>query len=355
MKRQTLLRLGIGAAVAALMAEAIACGGDTPVTPTPVGKRWTLQVSVTNEQDQAIAAASVRVMDGANAGRTATTSAQGIAVLSDLAESGFTIEVTADNFWTQTSAVTLTSSLSVTVRLKARPPNLPPRILALVANSRAEVGEDIPVVATVEDDVTPIDQLEYRWTATAGTFSGTGRKVMWTAPKDRSTPDAFVLTLTVVERYSTGGSATAENKTSASATVHVNDSTKEITEVSMTFLRDFSTYSVTPEQCVRNFSNSCRGKAEELSNIQDNRKEYHIQSGTSHVDSIVFNAPRTWADINAPCEFRSIVTNPSRPDNGKLEVASGICLLTAVYEDYQWWLCDSHFRGSTTSGFRFIF
>src|SRR5262245_47581841 len=46
----------------------------------------------------------------------------------------------------------------------------------------ADVAETVPVVAKVHDDETAADQLEYQWTATAGTFSGSGANVTWTAP-----------------------------------------------------------------------------------------------------------------------------------------------------------------------------
>ena len=40
---------------------------------------------------------------------------------------------------------------------------------------------------------------------------------------------------------------------------------------------------------------------------------------------------------------------------GKTETAKGSCTLTSIYEDGRWWLCDSHFTGTTTSGLRFWF
>src|SRR5215471_4087878 len=65
----------------------------------------------------------------------------------------------------------------------------------------ADVGEAVPVVAKVHDDETPADQLDYQWSATAGTFSGTGASVTWTAPASAQTPADVTITLKVVEKY----------------------------------------------------------------------------------------------------------------------------------------------------------
>jgi hypothetical protein len=48
------------------------------------------------------------------------------------------------------------------------------------------------------------------------------------------------------------------------------------------------------------------------------------------------------AAITAPCTFVSKVKA-----TGKIETASGTCLLTSVYEKDHWLLCDSHFAGSS--------
>jgi hypothetical protein len=47
----------------------------------------------------------------------------------------------------------------------------------------------------------------------------------------------------------------------------------------------------------------------------------------------------TAADIVAPCTFHD-----QRRDTGALGTSNGDCLLTAIYENRRWWLCDSRFR-----------
>jgi hypothetical protein len=45
-----------------------------------------------------------------------------------------------------------------------------------------------------------------------------------------------------------------------------------------------------------------------------------------------------------PCTFVSI-----QKTTGKTETANGTCNLTAVYESFKWFLCDSHFTGSAST------
>ncbi len=349
MSGAALARLSLAACVAAVIAAIGACGGSPSKPSAPV---IALTVLVTNDQGQLIANAQVKVLDGPNAGRTATTDTSGKALLSNLVSSGFTVEVTASGYGTATQGVTVTGAVAITVKLSARPPN----ITGLTASSnRAEPGDSIQLTATVRDDPVPADQLTYQWSSTAGTFTGTGPSVQWQAPKGPATPADYVLTLTVSKKVS-GPAGNSDVSATADVTVHVNDSYKEIKDLALTFFDDFTNFNVSPETCVRNFTDSCPGKAAELSDIQYNRTHYHIESGTYSVQSITLNSDRTSADVVVPCTFRSIVTDPTRPTNGQEEVSTGICTLTAVYEGWHWWLCDSHDRSpSAKPGFRIVF
>ena len=225
------------------------------------------------------------------------------------------------------------------------PPNAPPTIKGVYLSSdRIEADGQVDLAADVQDDVTPIDQLTYEWTSDKGTgvFIGTGRQVKWQAPHLKPTPDVYVLTLTVIERYTSGGEA-KENRTSSSVTVHYNDSYREISDMALTFLGDFSTYSTSPEACVRNFSDSCPGKWEELSEIQDNRRLFRIQSGTYSIDSTTLDSGRIFGASIGPCQFVSTVQA-----TGKTETATGKCTLTGTYDfdKWRWFLCDSTFGGT---------
>jgi hypothetical protein len=225
--------------------------------------------------------------------------------------------------------------------------NTPPVVQSVTASaSRVEADQELQLTAVVQDAETAVSDLTYAWSATPlpGTFSGTGASVRWRAPTGATTPDLYTLTLTVTERYTSGG-VQKTNQASGSVQVHYNDSSAEIRNLVSQFLTDFGTFSVTPEQCVRNFSDSCPGKAEELSNIRDNRREVHIESATFNPSAfaITVNSAGTKANIDAPCTFK---------DN--LGTTSGDCLLTAVYESFKWLLCDSHYTGVATPNARDI-
>src|SRR5207253_4550994 len=122
----------------------------------------------------------------------------------------------------------------------------------------------------------------------------------WRAPKQQTTPDVYTLTLTVGESYTSAGQS-KRNQVSLSTQVHYNDSSAEVTALASQFLADFGTFSVSPEQCVRNFSNSCRGKQDELSDIRNNRASYRIVSSTFAVTKITVDSSRTAGTIEGPC------------------------------------------------------
>jgi hypothetical protein len=259
------------------------------------------------------------------------------------------------------TALLVSSSLSIacssptTPTVTINPPvstaNTPPTIQSLTtAGPRVEADQEIQVTAIVQDAETPVNQLTYGWSSSpiAGAFSGATSDVRWRAPKLATSPSLVTLALTVTEKYTSAGQS-KENSVSSSTQVHYNDSMAESSQLSMDFLRDFTTFSVSPEQCVRNFSDNCRGKADELSDIRNNRSQFHILGGVFSVSSVAFNADRTFANIVAPCTFYDI-----RNDNGKHETVVGTCLLTTTYENWRWYLCDSNFAwiGTTTDSLK---
>src|SRR5919106_1532129 len=154
--------------------------------------------------------------------------------------------------------------------------NTPPAIQSITVAPRAEAGDEVAVTAVAQDQETNPANLVYEWTAPGGTFAGAGASVRWTAPGVTG-PTAFDLTLTVIARYTVavagGGEETRENRVTGRATVHVNDSSREITALSTTFIDDFLHSDRSPEYCVRNFTDSCMaGKQMELNDIRDVRR-----------------------------------------------------------------------------------
>jgi hypothetical protein len=230
-------------------------------------------------------------------------------------------------------------------------PNDAPVITSLVVSSpRAEAGNDLTVTASVQDAETPIDQLTFGWSATPanGEFVGTGAQVRWRAPHQQRSPDLYAVKLVVTERYASG-TQTLQNETTKSIDVHYNDSPAEVNRIGMRFLTElFPDFSVPPQQAVQDFSDSCQGKRDELSDVTNNRINFHILSGTYTNVAVNVNADRTAADVSGICTFVDIPTNPSNPNVGRRESVTGVCTLTAVYENWRWFLCSSHFRGLGT-------
>jgi len=244
--------------------------------------------------------------------------------------------------------------------------NPPPKVAALVAQGArpkepaqfADLGEQIANTATVTDAETPIDLLAFQWTADNGTLTGSGPSVTWQAPDSGATPLESTIHLTVVERYITTDSIIHENTVSQTTTVNVHDSTKEVGDLAVQFLTDFSHSEIPPETVVRNFSDKCRGKASELSDVRHNRNCFVI------TDSFV-GSPATTIQFDSVCPFRSregdacvsvpvrwVSTGkgcPGELPTGATGVSEGTDWVTAVYQGPKWYLCDSDFEGSATS------
>lgn len=237
------------------------------------------------------------------------------------------------------------------------PVNTPPQVKSIaVLDSRAEVGVPLTLTATVEDLETPVANLTYAWSAETGTFTGTGPIVTWVAGQDAKTPADVVLTLTVTEKYGSGSTG-GENKVTSTTTVRLNNSPKELQELSLRFLGDFANSRVSPEKCVSEFSDSCSGKKDELQDIADNRHDFEIIASTLRHTSLSIAPSRLTATVHTACSFTSrvITTNPREENcrNGACPLnsvgsVSGDCRTTNVYEKGRWWLCSSNFSSSTT-------
>jgi hypothetical protein len=237
------------------------------------------------------------------------------------------------------------------------PANTPPQIKSLTASdARAEVDIPITLTAVVEDAETTVANLTFAWTADTGTFSGTGPTVTWTAGQNAVTPADVVLTLTVTERY-TSGTTQAENKVSSTTTVRLNNSPKELREMSLRFLGDFANSKMSPDQCVAEFTDSCRGKKDELEDIADNRHDFEIIGSTLRHTSLAVAPSRTTATVHTFCSFTSrVITDSPREEDcrngrcpkGSVGSVQGDCWTTNVYEKGRWWICESHFSSGAS-------
>jgi hypothetical protein len=230
------------------------------------------------------------------------------------------------------------------------------------SSDHVELDNEITVTAVVTDHETPIDQLKFDWTADAGAFTGTGASVKWRAPKDIKTPADYDIKLTVTEVYGTPNSAGIRPQNVTVATVpaiRVHNSPKELGDLSMRFLSDFATSSVSASTCVRDFSDSCRGKVDERGDIESNRVHFEILSSSLTLKSVAVASSGLTANMVVACSFTSRIKACDPGDKacvvGDVGTAHGYCILTGKYENRRWWLCDSHFAGKLVGSIRNFF
>lgn len=230
------------------------------------------------------------------------------------------------------------------------------------SSDRVEVDNEITVTAVVTDHETAVEQLKFEWKADAGTFTGSGPSVQWRAPKDVKTPIDYEIRLTVTETYGTPNSAGVrpQNVTTGSIpAVRVHDSPKELGDLSIRFLTDFANSSVSASTCVRDFSDSCRGKSDERGDIEANRVHFDILSSSLTLKSVTVASSALTANMVVACSFTSRIKACDPGDKtcvvGDVGTAHGDCILTGKYEDRRWWLCDSHFIGKFVGSIRNFF
>jgi hypothetical protein len=242
-------------------------------------------------------------------------------------------------------------------------PNLAPVIDGItVSSARTEVDTDVTLTATVRDAETLADQLRFEWKADAGAFSGTGPSVTWRAPTGPPTPRDYTITLTVTETYGTPDATGVRPQNvvnGAAPSIRVHNSPKELGDLSLRFLQDFGTSSVPASVCVRDFSDTCAGKGAERQDIEDNRRDYTIIESTLNLRRVAVAPSRLAADVTVACAYTSRVkacrTGTAGCVVGAIEKVSGDCILTGVYEQRRWWLCDSHFSGALVPSMRAFF
>ena len=241
------------------------------------------------------------------------------------------------------------------------PPNNPSVIDALNAKGRgskepanfADLGETIDLTAKVHDDETPIEELEYHWSAPAGTFDGSGANVTWRAPDTAETPALVSITLKVVEKYGYPGAAKIyQQDVSASVTLSLHDSRKEVGEMSRQFLLDFSDSNIRDVGYImRNFLQGCYGTAEETAQVTENRRRYRIVESRIEAASTSvnfggvcpYNGKKGDACTAIPVFWRSLDMDRGNAE----ERVGGTDWIASFYvaDKQRWYLCDSSFDG----------
>lgn len=223
-------------------------------------------------------------------------------------------------------------------------PNSVPRVSLVASSPRVQMEREITLTATVTDDETPAAQMTYEWSAPTGAFTGTGASVRWRAGREDRTPVTHTVTVKVIERHAAG-----QHEVTASAPIIVNNSHKELSDLAGGFIADFSNSTISPETCVRNFHDSCRGKRDEIEDIRFNRATYTITGSQWNVTNVEFNYEAGTGQVTIRARFTSTVKA-----TGATEIAIGDALLSGIYVGDRWFLCESRWRPVNAFGAQFL-
>jgi hypothetical protein len=249
------------------------------------------------------------------------------------------------------------------------PPNNPPVIESISATGRraqeppnfADLAETIDLSAKVHDDETPVEELEFQWSSSVGTFDGSGPTVTWRAPDDAAVPVLVTISLTVVEKFGYPDAPKIyQQDVSSSVAVSLHNSGAELDDMSRQFLLDFSDSNIRDVAYImRNFLPGCYGTAEETEQVTENRRRYQI------IESNV-SAASTTINFGGVCPFRSkrgdactsvrVFWRSLDMDHNVEERAAGVDWLASFYgaEQHRWFLCDSSFDGHAAARSTFI-
>jgi hypothetical protein len=272
----------------------------------------------------------------------------------------------SDTITAKTPASTTAGAVDIAVTLNGRTgtlaggfryeviSNTPPTIKSIVAQGKrprqpanfADYGETLTVTAIVEDAQTNPAQLTYQWNACGGTFTGTGAQVEWRTPATGTIATTCTIELVVSD---------GPRVMSGTLPVRLHNSVKEVAALVLEFLTDFANNSMPAELTVRNFADSCAGKAAELKDVTNIRNTRRIDSynyGTATVTVAFGSTCRTKAAdacVITPVEWRSTVLATQAK-----EIAPGTSTISGIYTDSRWWLCDSGFDGKSSLGLHFL-
>jgi hypothetical protein len=229
----------------------------------------------------------------------------------------------------------------------------------------ADVLEDVPISVEVSDPEPSSNELKFNWAAAVGTFSGTGRSVTWKAPVNTITPVDVVINLEVVETYISQGK-NVDNVVKASTNVRLHNSSKEVGDMAVQFLLDFSTSVLPTNVVMRNFEPDCYGTRDEIGDVNKNRSDFNIidyrvdaaVTTVRFLGTCAFRNKPGDACARVPVYWKSVAKKDLYNSSGVLALragerteASGFDQLAAKYYPTQkrWWLCDSQFDGTSTS------
>ena len=224
----------------------------------------------------------------------------------------------------------------------------------------ADAGEAVAVSAKVHDDETGADQLQYSWTATTGTFSGTGANVTWTAPSSVSGPADVTITLKVTEKY--GTNQQFEHSVESVAKLSLHDSVKEVGDMSRQFLLDFSDTTIKDaDRIMRNFGGP--GTCPRPSEVTDEREQvithytfYRMLNYRVDQASVTTNFGGICPTVHGgkagdACAYVPVMWDSIDTRTNRREQNFGVDQIAASYspKDARWFLCSSDYDGHLSS------
>ena len=256
-------------------------------------------------------------------------------------------------------------------------PNAPPTVSAIDVTppkdkqpkTLATIGDSISLDVSVNDQESAADSLTYTWAANPniGTFTGTGRAVQWKAPATVTSPRTVLITVTVVEKYyeadGDGPPIQKEHRIEKAVTLRVHDSVKEISDMAVDFLTQFSKQ-VSPDIVMRNFSRTCddgEGYADELSNVQDHQRDYVMRDydiGEAVVTFAYGSELSACPSVSAPgdaCAKVPVEWHDTYVPTNEDNTVIGDDYVSAVYEGDHWLLCHSKFKSTSSLRFHRLF
>ena len=349
------------------------CGGSpsAPSQQPPPAAQAPTVTAITPNSGSTLGGTNVTIT-GTNFAAGATVTIGGVAATNVAVQSATSITATTPQRSSGSSEVAVTVG-TLTGRLPGgftftapTVTNAPPLISAMTAQDQrrgtpanfADLEDLVDVQLTVQDAETPADQMTYQWESAVGTFEGSGRTVRWRAPDRADTPQNVLLRVTVIEKYDgvndQGLPAPAEHRVTGSVAVSLHDSEKEVSDLGGEFLTEFSQQRLSPETIVRNFTDSCRGKADELSDVRANQNEQTITEYS-------IGAPQVTISFGAVCQYFSsrgrfgdgcayfpVRWKSTRKSDGRITVSNGFDQVNALFQNGKWQLCDSDFNGTVT-------
>ena len=219
----------------------------------------------------------------------------------------------------------------------------------------ATLGETVNVTATVTDAETALNQLTYEWSSSVGgTFGGNATTTTWTAPASLTgtTPVNATLTLTVTERVD----ATRNNRVTATSIVDLHNSPKEVGDLAVLFLEDFSKQ-LSRRHRDAEFHDVPGGRPGAAAGRRQQRDERGAASTPSgpRTTTVPFAGTCPFIGRNPrgdACASVPVSWTARNKSTGAVGTNSGIDQVTALLEGGQWKLCASDYNLLTATGSR---